>query len=89
MAFAAEGRHAEALQAFEVVRSLHPIYAPAPVYVFRPWADLLSAESLVQFGRRDEARARVKEWLAAWCEADPGLPLLARARGLERTLARE
>jgi tetratricopeptide (TPR) repeat protein len=89
MAFAAEGRHAEALQAFEVVRSLHGIYGQASVHVFRPWADVLAAESLVQLGRRDEARARVKEWLAAWSEADPGLPLLAQARGLERTLARK
>ena len=88
LAFAAAGRHAEALQAFETVRSVHPIYVPAPVYVLRPWADLLAAESLVHLGRRDEARARVKEWLAAWSDADPGLPLLAQARGLERRLDR-
>jgi hypothetical protein len=89
MSFAAAGRHAEALQAFEVVRSLHPIYAPVSVYVLRPWADVLAAESLVHLGRRDEARARVKEWLAAWSEADPGLPLLAQARALERGLDRQ
>jgi hypothetical protein len=59
------------------------------VYVFRPWADVLAAESLVHLGRRDEARARVKEWLAAWSGADPGLPLLAHVRGLERRLAQQ
>ncbi len=89
LALAREERHAEALQAFELVRSLHPIYAPAPVYVLRPWADLLAAESLVRLGRHEEARSRVTAWLEDWKGADPELPLLERARRLERTLARQ
>ncbi len=87
LALSAAGRHAEALQAFEAVCARHPIFARASVYVFRPWADLLAAESLADLGRRDEARARVRAWMQGWSGADPGLPLLARARDLERRLS--
>jgi tetratricopeptide (TPR) repeat protein len=88
LALSGAGRHAEALQAFEAVCALHLIFAPAPVFVLRPWADLLAAESLVRLGRHEEARSRVTAWLEDWKGADPGLPLLAQARELERSLAR-
>ena len=55
-----------------MVRSLHRIYAPAAVYVFRPWADVLAAESLVRLGRHEEARARVTAWLEDWKRSGPG-----------------
>ncbi len=87
LALSGAGRPAEALQAFEAVCARHPIFARASVYVFRPWADLLAAESLARLGRREEARARVRAWLASWSDADPGLPLLAQARDLEGRLA--
>ena len=87
LALSRSGRHAEALQAFEAVCARHAILAQAAVHVFRPWADLLAAESLARLGRRDEARARVRAWLAGWSDADPGLPLLAQARELDRRLA--
>jgi tetratricopeptide (TPR) repeat protein len=87
LALSRAGRHAEALQAFEAVCARHPVLARAAVHVFRPWADLLAAESLARLGRRDEARARVRAWLGGWSDADPGLPLLAQARDLERRLA--
>ena len=88
MALAGAGRHAEALQAFEAVCALHLIYGPPAVYVFRPWADVLAAEELARLGRPDEARTRVAAFLENWSGADPDLPLLARARGLERRLSR-
>lgn len=88
VALADAGRHAEAVQAFEVLCSLHAVYAPAPLYVFQPWASVLAAESLSRLGRHDEARARLTVLLAAWSGADPDLPLLAQARGLERRLSR-
>jgi len=86
LALTGAGRHAEALQAFEAVQARHPIFARAAVYVFRPWADLLAAESLARLERRDEARARVTGWLATWRGADPDLPLLAQASALKRRL---
>ncbi len=88
VALADAGRHAEAVQAFEVLCSLHAVYAPAPLYVFQPWASVLAAESLSRLGRHDEARARLTVLLSAWSGADPDLPLLAQARGLERRLSR-
>jgi tetratricopeptide (TPR) repeat protein len=88
VALADAGRHAEAVQAFEVLCSLHAVYAPAPLYVFQPWASVLAAESLFRLGRHDEARARLTVLLTAWSGADPDLPLLAQARGLERRLSR-
>jgi tetratricopeptide (TPR) repeat protein len=80
------GRNDEALQAFEAVRSLHLIYAPPALASFQPWAEVLAAESLARLGRRDDALARVRAWLATWKRADPGLPLVAQARNLERRL---
>jgi tetratricopeptide (TPR) repeat protein len=88
LALLGAGRDAEALQAFETVRSLHLIYAPATLASIQPWADVLAAESLARLGRRDEAKARVSAWLAAWKGADPGLPLVVQARNLERRLGR-
>jgi len=86
LALTGAGRHAEALQAFEAVCARHTIFARAAVYVFRPWADLLAAESLARLERREEARARVTAWLDTWRGADPDLPLLAQARALKRRL---
>jgi len=86
IALSGAGRHAEALQAFEAVCARQPIFARAAVYVFRPWADLLAAESLARLERREEARARVTAWLDTWRGADPDLPLLAQARALKRRL---
>ena len=67
---------------------LHLVYVPPAVYVFQPWADVLAAEELARLGRRDEARTRVAAFLESWSGADPDLPLLARARGLEQRLSR-
>ncbi len=88
LALTGAGRHGEALRAFEAVCAVHLLYAPPAAYVFRPWADVLAAEALAQLGRRDEARTRVAAFLASWSGADPDLPLLARASGLEQRLAR-
>jgi tetratricopeptide (TPR) repeat protein len=87
LALTGAGRHAEALQAFESVRSRHLIYQQAALYVFRPWADVLSAEALVRLERHDEARARVAAFLEDWKAADPDLPLLAQARAMNQRLA--
>jgi tetratricopeptide (TPR) repeat protein len=88
LALSGAGRHGEALLAFEAVCALHLVYVPPATYVFRPWADVLAAEELARLGRRDEARTRVAAFLEGWSGADPDLPLLARARGLEQRLSR-
>ncbi|HET8724489.1 MAG TPA: protein kinase [Anaeromyxobacteraceae bacterium] len=87
LALDASGRHAEALQAFEEVRAIPPIYFPAALYVLRPWADVMSVESLDRLGRHDEARARAQAFRRSWSRADEGLPLVARARELDQRLA--
>ncbi len=87
LALAGDGRDAEALQAFEAVRSMHAIYASPPLASLQPWAELLAAESLARLGRPDEARVRVKAWRETWKGADPGLPLVAQGASLERRLA--
>lgn len=88
LALAGAGRDAEALQAFEAVRSMHAIYAWPPLASLQPWADVLAAEALARLGRPDEARARIKAWRDAWRDADERLPLVAQASSLDGRLAR-
>jgi tetratricopeptide (TPR) repeat protein len=87
LALSGAGRHAEALQAFESVRARHLIYQQAALYVFRPWAEVLSAEALDRLERHAEARARVAAFLEDWKAADPDLPLLAQARAMNQRMA--
>ncbi len=88
LALAGDGRDAEALQAFEEVVAIHPIYFPPALYVLRPWAEVLAASALDHLGRHDEARQRARAFLKSWGRADPGLPIVARARDLEAPVAR-
>src|SRR5579875_1545182 len=56
MAYAAEGKHDEALQEFSTILGHNPDYVPAYQ---------MSAQTLLKLGRTDAAKARLTEGLAA------------------------
>jgi tetratricopeptide (TPR) repeat protein len=81
------GRHADALKAFETVRSLHRIYTPSSQASLHGWAALLAAGEMDETGQSREARDAVEALLGTWARADPGSARVAEATVLQGRLA--
>ena len=83
---ARSGGDAEAVEGFRHFRALF-----IPTAMWRSWALphslVLEAEALARLGRVEEARAALDQLDEAWSDAEPGLPLLARADAVAAQLA--
>jgi tetratricopeptide (TPR) repeat protein len=87
--FAEQGRHREAVERFRQYRLHRGLQFYEGFYDWwnYPRSLYLEAVSLEALGERDEARRLLKRLLHLWERADPGYPLLAEARVMERRLA--
>jgi tetratricopeptide (TPR) repeat protein len=85
---AEQGRHRDAVEAFRRYRRLRHGEFSTPSSRLTHWllprSLYLEAASLEAVGERDEARRVVTFLLRLWARADPDLPLLAKAKELER-----
>lgn len=85
------GRYAEAAEALRHFQASFPIGEGSSPLIHRGWAYpkslFLLARSHEELGQRESARAEVEKLLALWKNADPDLPLLAKARALRARLA--
>ena len=87
--FAGQGRHREAVERFRQYRLHRGLQFYEGFYDWWnfPRSLYLEAVSLEALGEREAARALVGRLLHLWERADPGYPLLAEARALERRLS--
>ena len=79
------GKYDEVISAADRLRTTY-------AHGWRSWAlpdaELLAARALERKGEHAKARARVDAVLAVWKDADPDLPMLAKARELRARLGR-
>ena len=83
------GRHREAIDEIRTYRRQRGSQVWDQLFDLRnyPRSFYLEAASLEALGEREEARRVLGVLLELWEAADPGLPLLARARALRARLA--
>ncbi|MBI5069538.1 MAG: protein kinase [Deltaproteobacteria bacterium] len=78
-----EQRDAEVVAAAAALRAEPGAITRAWAY---PEAVVFEAEALARLGKRAEARERLAPLLRAWHRADPGIPVIERARALGKRL---
>lgn len=80
-----QGRHADALRAFEYLLA-PPVQSG--LNGLKPWLMVQRARALAALGRHDDAQAAYAEFFEFWKDADADVPLLVDARAEAATLER-